>query len=380
MKSPLADIIKIADIVTSRSSAYRFWMERITEEGWFEKMRRPPTIIDVASYAGVSKSSVSNVLQGKETVDAGIRARVLKAIDELGYRPNAGARYMRQRSKVLGVVVDDLTNPFHAELATYIEACAAKRMHSILLVVTGSLLEHQSSRVKSLIEHRVAAMMFLSSPGKKALALIGPEIRKVFVGIRMDQELSIAVDDSAGTSLAVEHLAALGHEKIGFVSAMLGNDPNVEAARFKGYKHGMQVAGLRIETSHLLREVGNPKNEPRPDYQPILKQFLMRKNRPTALVAALDRVALEIISAADALGIGIPESLSLVGFDDIAIASHSRIALTTIAQPMKDLARMAVDTAIDGPSGDADGKPLTSVALPPRLVVRLSTTPVPTKR
>jgi DNA-binding LacI/PurR family transcriptional regulator len=351
-----------------------------TEEGCFKKMRRPPTIIDVASYAGVSKSSVSNVLQGKRTVDETIRKRVLDAIDELGYRPNAGARYMRQRSKVLGVVVDDLTNPFHAELATYIEAYAAKRMHSILLVVTGSQLEHQSSRVRSLVEHRVAAMMFLSAPGKKALELVGPEIRKVFVGIRMAKELSIAVDDSAGTSLAVEHLAALGHKKIGFVSAMLGNDPNVEAARFKGYQHGMRVAGLGVEEAHLLREVGARNSEPSPNYQEILKQFLGRRNRPTALVAALDRVALEIISAADALGIRIPESLSLVGFDDITIASHSRIALTTIAQPMKDLARLVVDAAIDGPSAVAGGKPPASIFLPPRLVVRRSTAQAPTKR
>jgi LacI family transcriptional regulator len=343
-------------------------------------MRRPPTIIDVASRAGVSKSSVSNVLQGKRTVDDAIRKRVLQAIDQLGYRPNAGARYMRQRSKVLGVVVDDLTNPFHAELATYIEASAAKRMHSILLVVTGSQLEHQSSRVRSLIEHRVAAMMFLSAPGKKVLELVGPEIRRVFVGIRMAKELSIAVDDSAGTSLAVEHLAALGHEKIGFVSAMLGNDPNVEAARFKGYHHGMRAAGLDVEEAHLLREVGARNSEPRPNYQEILKQFLGGKNRPTALVAALDRVALEIISAADALGIRIPESLSLVGFDDITIASHSRIALTTIAQPMKEMARLVVDAAIDGPSAGAGGTPSAGIFLPPRLVVRRSTTQAPSKR
>lgn len=335
-------------------------------------MRRPPTIIDVASFAGVSKSSVSNVLQGKKSVDAGIRERVLKAITALGYRPHAGARYMRQRSKVLGVVVDDLTNPFHAELATHIEAYAAKRMHSILLVITGAVPERESSRVRNLIEHRVAGMIFLSAPGRKALGLIGPDIRKVFVGLPMERELSIAVDDTAGTRLAVEHLAALGHREIGFVSAMLGDDPNVESTRFRGYQEGMRLAGLPIRDTHLLREQGKRRAQ-RSTYLNILQDFLSRRDRPTALVAALDRVALEIISAADAIGVQIPQSLSLVGFDDIAIASHSRIALTTIAQPMNELARLAVDTAIDGPSVGVDGEPVTSIALAPRLVVRFST-------
>jgi LacI family transcriptional regulator len=341
-------------------------------------MRRPPTIIDVATCAGVSKSTVSNVLQDKPNVDAHLRERVLEAITQLGYRPNAGARYMRQRSKVLGVVVDDLTNPFHAELATRIEVHAAERMHSILLAITGGVSEGERSRVQNLIEHRVSAMMFLSAPDPESLDLVGPDIPRVFVGITMPGELSIAVDDTAGTLLAVDHLLALGHRKIGFVSAMLGDDPQVELARFQGYQEGIRRAGLRISPTHLLRESG--KNDARRgNYRDLLLDLLRRPARPTAIVAALDRIALEIMSVADSLGIGIPEDLSLVGFDDIAISGHSRISLTTVAQPMDELARLAVEAAIG--SSSVDGlAPSRKVALPPRLVERRSTAAPQTTR
>lgn len=333
---------------------------------------RKPTILDVASHARVSKSTVSNVLQDKATVDTRLRRRVLDAIDKLGYQPNAGARSMRQRSKVLGVVVGDLANPYHAELAAHVEAHAARRMHSILLVTTGGVPERESERVRTLMEHRVAAMLFLSSPGEDTLRMIGPDMPRVFVGFTAPTEVSIAVDDRAGTSLAVQHLVKLGHREIGFVSAMLADEPQTEAARYQGYREGMRRAGLRISKSHLLREQG-PRSAHRSTYHDQIVALLDRPDRPTALVAALDRVALEVITAADSLGISIPGGLSLVGFDDIAIARHSRIALTTIAQPIEDLARVAVDRAIDGFAFGKKGDSPTRLTLPASLVVRRST-------
>src|SRR5579875_636417 len=142
--------------------------------------RRAPTIFDVAAEAGVSKSTVSNVLQGKVPVLAVTRQRVLDAMDQLGYEPNAGARYMRQRSRILGVVVGDLQNPFYAELAAEIEESAAKRNHTILLATTGDVPEREVERVRTLVQHRVAAMIFLCITGKAALRAVGGDVPSLF--------------------------------------------------------------------------------------------------------------------------------------------------------------------------------------------------------
>ncbi|MGH0348970.1 LacI family DNA-binding transcriptional regulator [Sinorhizobium meliloti] len=333
-------------------------------------MRRPPTIIDVALHAGVSKSTVSNVLQGKGTVAPEIRERVQRTIAKIGYRPNAGARSMRQRSKVLGVVVGDLKNPFHAELAAFIEQFAAEQQHSILLVSTGGFPERESERLRTLIEQRVAAVLFLSSPDSSTLKSLGDDIPRVFVSVTMPGELSISVDERDGTRQAVEHLAGLGHRRIAFVSLMLADEPRIEANRFQGYVDGMMKAGLSISPSLLLREQGGSSSSLQ-EYESQIIGLLNQRDRPTAVVAALDRIALEIISAADLLSIVIPDDLSLVGFDDVGISGHSRIALTTIAQPMDELAKSAVDLAIGIAHNNCKGA--ESVVLASRLVKRHTT-------
>lgn len=335
-------------------------------------MRRPPTIIDVAIHAGVSKSTVSNVLQGKGTVDLAIRERVVLSIAQLGYQANAGARSMRQRSRVFGVVVGDLKNPFHAELAAFIEEFAAARQYSILLVSTGGFPERESERIRSMIEQRVAAVLFLSSPDPGTLRLLGEDIPRVFVSVPMPGEVSISVDERLGTRQAVEHLIKLGHEKIAFVSLMLGDEPRIEANRFQGYADGMNAAGLSVSSSLLLREE-DATGACQQDYEDLIVKFLSQVERPTAIVAALDRVALEIISAADYMNLTIPNDLSLVGFDNVGVSAHSRIALTTISQPMDQIAKGAVDLAIRAAQKTSAG--IESVLLDAQLVRRRTTAP-----
>lgn len=330
--------------------------------------------MDVAAAAGVSKSTVSNVLQGKGPVHEATRQRVLDAIARLGYQPNAGARSMRQRSRILGVVVGDLRNPFHAELASHIEEHAALRDHTILLALTGGDAERELERVRTLVEHRVAGLVFVSFPCPEALSTVGPDTSTVFASITMPGAMSIAVDDRAGTQLSVEHLAQLGHRHIGFVSVTL-DEPRTEVARFDGYRRTMKKAGLTIRESDVLRPQRR-RNGSAPSYQEALHAFLSHDRRPTAVVASTDFDALELISAADALGIVVPDQLSLVGFDNINVAGHSRMSLTTIAQPMREIARLAVDTAIDGvPPGNGARRRSGGVRLPPELIVRGSTAP-----
>jgi len=188
----------------------------------------------------------------------------------------------------------------------------------------------------------------------------------------MRDELSIAVDSRAAAELAVSHLVELGHTAIGFVSVTL-HEPPTETVRFDGYRRAIQQAGLKVGASRVLRADGRGPHLSA--YQAELKAFLSRKRRPTAIVAATDFDALEVISAADALGMRVPSDLSVVGFDNISLAGHSRISLTTISQPLAEIAKLAVDAAIDG-TPHKRRRAARSIKLRPELIVRASTGPV----
>jgi LacI family transcriptional regulator len=334
---------------------------------------RSPTIIDVAERAGTSKSTVSNVLQGKVHVDERTRARVLDAIADLGYRTNMAARHLRQRPRVLGVIVGDLRNPFHAELATQIERCASAAEHTILLATTNALPEQEAQRVEALVEHRVAAVLFLAFSGEESVLRAFPtDIPRLFVSFRAPGGTSIAVDEEEGARLAIEHLHALGHERIAYVSTVLEHEPRTDANRFAGYARAMESYGLDPHGVPGVRLAGNGDATPG-EVRAQLTELLTRPDRPTAVFATSDFTAIEVMEAADAVGLEIPGDVSIVGFDDIELAGLSRIALTTIAQPMGELADRAVQRAL------ADPQPRRSrnVLLPPRLVVRGSTGPAP---
>jgi LacI family transcriptional regulator, galactose operon repressor len=319
---------------------------------------------------------VSNVLQGKEHVEEATRARVLEAIAELGYRPNVAARYLRQRSQVLGVVVGDLRNPFHAEIAALIEQYAGEQQHTIVLVTTNGSAATEAARVQALIEHRVAAILFIAFSGDRSvLEMIPPDTRRLFVSFRGPRATAISVDGRKGAQLAVEHLLSLGHRRIAYISTTLAQESHNDKARVSGYRRTLERQGVPVDEDLVLRVTGSP-GEGAEAVERRLRELLLSRRRPTAIFAASDFTALEVMEAADSAGIEIPEELSVVGFDDIAIAHLSRVSLTTVAQPMAELAERAVTAAVSGPD-DGDAR---SILLPPRLVVRGSTGPAPRGR
>jgi LacI family transcriptional regulator len=341
-----------------------------------ERRRKAPTIIDVAESAGVSKSTVSNVLQGKPNVNGEIRVRVVEAMERLGYHVHAGARFMRQRSNVIGVVAGDLSNPFDAELAAIVEAECAANGFSMLLATTGGSPNLDVERVRMLLEHRVAAALFLIDPSKAALSLVKGRLPLAFLCGAGERVGSVTVDNCLGVQLAVEHLVGLGHREIGFVSLMLADEPALEAQRYLGYLTGMKSAGLQPKASQVLREQGH-RQALQQAYRQHLIAYLLRDDRPTAIVAALDNLALEFMEAADGLGIRIPEDLSIVGFDDIRISRHSRVGLTTVSQQAATIAAEGVRALIDSLSSPEANAP-SSITVPPKLLVR-STTAKPSR-
>ena len=336
------------------------------------KTARPPTILDVARLAGVSKSTVSNVIREADCVAAPMRARVSEAIEVLGYRPNVLARQLvQQRTTILGVVVGDLANPFHAEMAKQIELHATAQGYRPMFVNTQGD-EAEAAGLESLLEYRAAGMLFLAHAGttERARHMIAGKVPAVFVTCSADWGDVVCGDDRRGAEEATRHLVALGHRRIAYFA-----DPIVEDAadreRQSGYRQVMAEAGLQ---QMIFRWRRSPSRLFRNNREVVPAEVLRGTQRVTAVFSSNDLGAIEVLDCADRLGIRVPNDLSVVGFDDVVLSRLARVNLSTVAQPQEDLAQLAIDTLTQRLLGTLRGRPVRrTVEL--RLVVRGSTAP-----
>jgi len=329
------------------------------------------TIFDVAREAGVSKSTVSNVIRGVGGVAPETRLRVQEAIEQLGYRPNVLARQLvQQRTTTLGVVVGDLGNPFYAEMAKQVERAATGRGYRAMFCNTQGDEEAESSGLESLMEYRAAGILFLSHPTDlgRARSVVEGRVPAVFLTCAADWGDVVSGDDEAGAELATQHLVDIGHRRIAYFA-----DPIVEDAadrdRQTGYRRVMQRAKLEATVFHWDRRPGELDRDAR-DKQ---VDGILR-NRITAVFSSNDYGAIELLECADRLGVRVPEELSIVGFDDVVMAGLARISLTTIRQPKPELANVAVEIIAARVRGELEGPPQRKT-LDLELVVRGSTAP-----
>jgi DNA-binding LacI/PurR family transcriptional regulator len=314
---------------------------------------RAPTIFDVAALAGVSKSTVSNVVRGGDGVAGPTRERVLSAVERLGYRPNALARHLvRRRTNIVGVLVGDLANPFYAQMARGVERCAAARGYRVMFC---NIEEDEHAAVEALLEQQVAGFVFLALSGRPR---IDHRVPIVFAGLREAWGDSVAVSDRAGARLATEHLLGLGHRRIAYVTTR-AVEPRADRARRDGYRAALARAG--VAPLPVVRwEPGDGAAPP------------LGPDPPTAAFCSNDLGAIALLEHCDRVGVRVPGDLSVVGFDNVALAGLARISLTTVAQPLDDLARLAVDMLASRLEGSARGAP-RHVTAPATLVVRGST-------
>lgn len=329
---------------------------------------KPPTIFDVAKRAGVSKSTVSNVIRGVRSITPRTRLKVTRAIEELDYRPNTLARQMvHQRTTILGVVVGDLANPFYAEMAKLIERFAAARGYRVMFCNTQGEAESEVAGLEGMLEQRVAGILFLAYAGdsSRPRALLEGRVPCVFVTCAADWGDVVCADDERGARLATEHLLGLGHERIAYCTDPIVEDAT-DRARQAGYRQTMERAGLTPSVFHWERA------EDRLLREGPAEEILTGPNRPTAFFSSNDLGAIDLLDCADHLAIQVPRKLSIVGFDDVMMAGLARINLTTIAQPKEMLARLSVDTLASRIEGGLTGDPVRQT-VSCRLVVRGST-------
>jgi DNA-binding LacI/PurR family transcriptional regulator len=322
---------------------------------------------DVAARAGVSRALVSIVFRDAPGASAATRERVLKAADELSYRPDQRARLLgRSRSRTLGVVFS-LGYEFHAELVEQVYAAAERRGYEIAL---GAAAPSRGERraAQSLLGFRCEAVLLVgpSLPAREIEELAARQPVVVLARALRSQTVDVVrTDDTGGARLAVEHLLGLGHADIAHVH---GRRAPGAAERRRGYREAMRRAGLdgrvRLVEGGLTEEDGERA-----------ARTLLDGPMPSAVTVFNDLCATGLLGAVRAAGADVPGSLSVVGYDNSHVARLSTVALTTVSQDASALAERAVERAVGRVEGELEGA--EEVVVPPRLVVRRTTGPVP---
>ncbi|HEV3468247.1 MAG TPA: LacI family DNA-binding transcriptional regulator [Pyrinomonadaceae bacterium] len=328
------------------------------------------SIRDVARAAGVSTATVSHVINNTRFVSEEVRARVLEAVELCGYYPNAHARSLASgRSRILGLVVSDISNPFFPELVKAIETAAFERGYDVVLSNTNYDPERTSHYVRRFIERKVAGVALMTSEMDTALIgeLARREVSVVFLdlgepGVHMS---NLRVNYESGIEEATRHLVALGHREIAFVGGpahLRSAARRLEAFRTSMGRH-LPDAPLRVLQGDFKVEGGKRAG----------RELLGGRSLPGAVVAANDLTALGVMAEFRAAGLNVPRDVSIVGFDDIAFTALAEPQLTTVCLPRGELGRRAVEAlmmTIEHP--DQRG---VEVSIPTYLVIRDSTAP-----
>jgi LacI family transcriptional regulator len=337
-------------------------------------LNRAPTIFDVAAAAGVSKSTVSNVVRGAEHVSAPTRARVLAAIERLSYRPNAIARqFVHQRTTILGVLVGDLSNPYYAQMAQVVERAAFGFGYATMFCNIEGAEDIAVAGVDALLEHRVAGIVFLAAVARSPhlddrLRRAGTPI--VFLGLSERWGDSVGPEDTAGGRIATEHLLSLGHKRVAYVRTPLVEESG-DSGRYGGFRAALKKGGALPQPVFAWTPGSSEVRVGRREL--AVGEALSGPDAPTGLFVSNDIGAIALMNKCEALGLGVPRDISIVGFDDIAIAGFERISLTTVAQRLDFQAERAVGLLLK--RIERPRAAIRHVRVPVQLRVRSSTAP-----
>jgi LacI family repressor for deo operon, udp, cdd, tsx, nupC, and nupG len=332
-----------------------------------------PTIHDVAARADVSTATVSRVLSNPEKVSEVTRRRVLKAVAALGYSPNAAAKSLRTlTTRKLLVTVPDIANPFFSLIIQGIEEAAVREGYSVVLGDTHHDAQREERYGEMLLRREVDGLIFLGHSMSKSVSATMKKnhLAPIVNGCEYSPNLGVPsahVDNEAAAHEAMSHLYGLGHRHIGVLTGPLASP--LSRDRLRGVQSCAKENGagrqLVVVNGDFSIESGIAG----------AARLLAQQTPPTAVFCFNDEMAIGVLDYANRVGRSVPESLSVIGFDDIRFARYMRPALTTISQPMLDIGRETVRLLL----GVLQGTVTTavSITLPHKLEIRSSTGPPP---
>jgi DNA-binding LacI/PurR family transcriptional regulator len=328
------------------------------------------TIFDVAKRAGVSIGTVSRVLNNRDRVHPDTRERVLQVVAELGYQRNALARGLAlQETRILGLLIPMVNDPFFFEIVRGVEDATTSRGYSLLIAS-----QPRASADRAYLD--VFQRGYIDGLVLVAANVQAAEIHELndrgmaMVLVEQDAHADIpsfVSDNYGGARLMAAHLIGLGHRRIGYIA---GTDTTTDnAERLRGLRDVLAEHGLILPHDHIAHG-----NYLRGSGHAAMQQLLDLPERPQAVFAANDQMALDAIQAARDRGLRVPEDIAVVGFDDISLANYVSPPLTTVAQPAYDMGYHAAAFALDIISAAREGRTLKPqhMKLPTRLVVRRS--------
>jgi LacI family transcriptional regulator, galactose operon repressor len=332
------------------------------------------SIKEVARRAGVSLGTVSNVLNRPDIVSPSTRKRVLEVIAELGYVRNDSARHLRAgRSRTVAIVVLDVSNPFFTDVVRGAESVVEEAGGMLVVCNSGEDQSREGRHLDLLEEQRVRGLLITpvdSGRNKRLERFVERGIPVVLVdrGAGQANRCSVAVDDVLGGRLAAQHLLDCGHRRIAFVGGPFSiaqvSDRHAGAAEVLAGRAGSELQ--IVETASLSVGAGREAAETICSRPPA--------RRPTAVFCANDLLALGVLQGLTTAGLGVPDDIAIVGYDDIDFAAAAAVPLTSIRQPREQLGRMAAQLLLE--EADDDGRHgHRHVEFQPHLVVRRSTTP-----
>jgi DNA-binding LacI/PurR family transcriptional regulator len=326
-------------------------------------------IAEIARRANVSTATVSRTLNQSGPVKAATARKVWRAVTALNYYPNSHARALVSgRSRLIGLIVSDITNPFFPELIRSFEAKASQEQYDLLVTSTDYSTSRMTACLRRMLERKVDGVAMMTS--EMDLGLIKELSRRnvpiVFmdvgqVGPRMSH---VGIDYGNGVRQAVAHLVGLGHKHVAFISGPL--DLHSARTRRDAFLEGMREHGLKPD-SRLIRE-GTHTAE---GGQKAMTALLRVRRLPTSVVASNDWTAIGALHAIHAAGLSVPQDISLVGFDDIPLVSYTNPTLTTVRVAASDVGATAFQALFGLIGGQRLEGDLYQVST--RLIVREST-------
>ena len=330
-----------------------------------------PTQEDVARRAKVSRALVSLVMRDAPNVSAASRRKVRKAAAELGYRPNAVARSLASKQvRTLGVLVNDVTNPYFGALYASLARAAAQAGYDVLTAPGTRVASREAALVNTLLEHQVAGLALLSPLMRLAeLRAITSAHPSVVVGreVSIDAVDVVTTDEKSAACMVIEHLYGLGHRSIAHITGGANQPARDRAA---GFRHAMAAHGLEpLVVPGTFSDEGGRRGAER---------LLASGARPTAVVAANDLNAVGAMGAFSAAGLRVPADISVIGYDDSQIARLDLVRLTSVRQSLEGFGAAAVETLLARIA--EPGRPRSVQRLGVRLVERTTVGPPRARR